>query len=646
MADLDEDDDAAFIDAKEDVPYLNRVVPLVSYDEMEFNVVETPYVVLAPHTEIHSEGEPVNHEEEETKAMADSLDELGAPNRLIVADAIIDDNSTVCLSAAKMEELQLIRGDTVLLEGREGRTRTLCIVLSSNETEGVNIRMNKVVRKNLYVRLGDTVTITVKNDVPYCKKVRILPLEDTIEGVTCNLLEVYLKPYFFDAYLPLCKGDLFSVRAAMHMVEFKVVEMDPSPYGVCAPDTEIHWEGEPVKRDDEDGETDLIRVAGLAEFCAAHRSTGTPIAVVTSGGTLVPLEHNMVRFIDNFSTGTRGAASAECFLAQGYAVLFLHRRGSKLPFTRAFSKTVTALNIPTNHPLRIDAPMQETDIVLREVECARLASAQHFYLSVEFETLDQYLALLETIAVRLGQWGPRVCFYLAAAVSDFYIPEEELVQHKIQSSTGLTLQLQQVPKKLLALTKQWAPHSYVVSFKLETDHDILMDKAWGAIERYGVHLVVANQLHERFDQCFLVSREGGGDRGGSGGRGSGERDSGDRDSRDRDSGDRGDRGGRQVEVVTRPPAVSIIEPLLVQKVANLHKAFVGSVEEPAGLIAALVSQYLVAVTQQTVTDSRNVTQNKPERACRPAGAEVWPGVTCGLVVLAAFIGYSIGQARR
>lgn len=29
----------------------------------------------------------------------------------------------------------------------------------------------------------------------------------------------------------------------MHPVEFKVVEMDPSPYGVCAPDTEIHCEG-------------------------------------------------------------------------------------------------------------------------------------------------------------------------------------------------------------------------------------------------------------------------------------------------------------------------------------------------------------------------------------------------------------------
>ncbi len=97
-----------------------------------------------------------------------------------------------------------------------------------------------MVRKNLRVRLGDLVTITAKEDVPYCKKVHILPLDDTIEGVSGNLFDAYLKPYFLEAYRPLRQGDLFLVRMAMHPVEFKVVEMDPSPYGVVAPDTSIH----------------------------------------------------------------------------------------------------------------------------------------------------------------------------------------------------------------------------------------------------------------------------------------------------------------------------------------------------------------------------------------------------------------------
>ena len=35
------------------------------------------------------------------------------------------------------------------------------------------------------------------------------------------------------------------------------------------------------------------------------------IAVVTSGGTTVPLEKRCVRFLDNFSSGNRGAVSTE-----------------------------------------------------------------------------------------------------------------------------------------------------------------------------------------------------------------------------------------------------------------------------------------------------------------------------------------------
>ncbi len=71
------------------------------------------------------------------------MDKKKAQNRLVVDDALNDDNSVVCLSPAKMEELQLFRGDTVLLKGKKGRD-TVCVVLSSEETDDANIRMNKV----------------------------------------------------------------------------------------------------------------------------------------------------------------------------------------------------------------------------------------------------------------------------------------------------------------------------------------------------------------------------------------------------------------------------------------------------------------------------------------------------------------------
>lgn len=132
-----------------------------------------------------------------------------------------------------MEELQLFRGDTVRIKGKRGR-ETVCIVLGDATCDNGSIRINKVrlsecalsvyraltrvrsylkvVRKNLRVRLGDLITINAEPDVPYGKKVHILPIDDTIEGVTGNLFDVYLKPYFLEAYRPVKKGDLFLVR--------------------------------------------------------------------------------------------------------------------------------------------------------------------------------------------------------------------------------------------------------------------------------------------------------------------------------------------------------------------------------------------------------------------------------------------------
>ena len=49
------------------------------------------------------------------------------------------------------------------------------------------------------------------------------------------------------------QGDLFTVRGGMRQVEFKVVEVDPPEYGIVAQDTIIHCEGEPIQREDQEG---------------------------------------------------------------------------------------------------------------------------------------------------------------------------------------------------------------------------------------------------------------------------------------------------------------------------------------------------------------------------------------------------------
>eukprot|EP01027_Heterolobosea_sp_BB2_P027346 GEZU01042683.1.p1 GENE.GEZU01042683.1~~GEZU01042683.1.p1 ORF type:complete len:824 (-),score=392.77 GEZU01042683.1:121-2592(-) len=179
-----------------------------------------------------------------------------APNRLMVDEATNDDNTIVSLHPATMDALQLFRGDTVLIKGKKRRD-TVCIVLADEECEEGKIRMNKVVRKNLRVRLGDIVILNQCQDIKYGKRIHVLPIDDTVEGLTGDLFDTFLRPYFLEAYRPVRKGDLFLVRGSMRAVEFKVVETDPDEYCIVAPDTVIHCEGEPIKREEEESVNDV-----------------------------------------------------------------------------------------------------------------------------------------------------------------------------------------------------------------------------------------------------------------------------------------------------------------------------------------------------------------------------------------------------
>ncbi len=135
------------------------------------------------------------------------------------------------------------------------RRDTVCIALvaeGDEELDNMRIRMNKVVRRNLRVRLGDVIAVHPCPDIPNGNKVHILPIDDTIEGITGNLTQTYLIPYFKDCYRPVRKGDTFLVRGGFKAVEFKVVEVDPGEYCIVSPNTMLFDEGEPIKREEEE----------------------------------------------------------------------------------------------------------------------------------------------------------------------------------------------------------------------------------------------------------------------------------------------------------------------------------------------------------------------------------------------------------
>ena len=107
-------------------------------------------------------------------------------------------------------------------------------------------------------------------------------------------------------------------------------------------------------------------------------------------------------------------------------------------------------------------------------------------LEIPFTTLFEYMFLFRDICQTASTiLGKSLMIYSAAAVSDFYIPYEKMDTHKIQSSQGKpAIGLENTPKMLYMVTKYWAPQAYHVSFKLETDTSILLDKATSAIRKY------------------------------------------------------------------------------------------------------------------------------------------------------------------
>lgn len=235
-------------------------------------------------------------------------------------------------------------------------------------------------------------------------------------------------------------------------------------------------------------------------------SPESPIIVVTSGGTTVPLECNTVRFIDNFSTGKRGSASTEHFLNNGCHVILLHRSGSLRPFFRHFDSQMI------NEAFAING---ENDLCVRkDSELGRkfrsIYDSYHKYrnklLMIEFETCSEYLWYLKGIALQVNNYRSDAIFYMAAAVSDYYIPREVMPEHKIQSGDRhLDIKLFPVPKMLGFLCNDWCPDAFNVTFKLETDSTILISKAQKSLQRYCQNLVIGNTLADRRKQVTFIS---------------------------------------------------------------------------------------------------------------------------------------------
>ncbi|WFD01951.1 phosphopantothenate--cysteine ligase (ATP) [Malassezia obtusa] len=200
-----------------------------------------------------------------------------------------------------------------------------------------------------------------------------------------------------------------------------------------------------------DGHLEQVRA-----FVNHNQKAGRKVVLVTSGGTTVPLERNV-----------------------------------QFPYTRRYSHTTNPFFDILDEPAS-SSGTQEVRVESKHV--GTLLPVLHAYhqarqsgclLPIPFVTVIEYLFLLP--------------------VSDFFIPMDRMAEHKIQSSDGaLHLTMEPVPKVLSSLVREWVPDAYVVSFKLETDDNLIIPKAEKSLERYGHQLVIGNDLARRKTEVVLV----------------------------------------------------------------------------------------------------------------------------------------------
>ena len=140
---------------------------------------------------------------------------------------------------------------------------------------------------------------------------------------------------------------------------------------------------------------------------------------------------------------------------------FFHRAGSARPFE---ARPPAGLLRCADGRLAVDEGHPDYARCLKQAQ----ARAQHLprLFEAEFQGLFGYLFGLRSLALRLQAFraeaqhracpalgAPRLALYLAAAVSDFYLPRAAMSEHKMQSRElaaqgGLQLCLSPTPKLL------------------------------------------------------------------------------------------------------------------------------------------------------------------------------------------------------
>ncbi len=227
------------------------------------------------------------------------------PNAFVVEEQASPnaDQSVVTMSPNKMDELGIFNGDTVVVRGKRRKDTVLLAVAEEGLPSNV-LRLSAMARGNANLELGNVATVHEAPDIRYGTVVHVLPFKKDVEGISGELFETFLQPYFSDQFKPLKKGNQFVCKGAMREVHFRVISIDVDgqedvDHCIVNEDTEIFCEGEPLDTTEEDAEHDvgyddiggskrqLAQIRELIELPLRHPSLFRALGIPPPRGVLL-----------------------------------------------------------------------------------------------------------------------------------------------------------------------------------------------------------------------------------------------------------------------------------------------------------------------------------------------------------------------
>ncbi|CAD6197296.1 unnamed protein product [Caenorhabditis auriculariae] len=193
----------------------------------------------------------------------------------------------------------------------------------------------------------------------------------------------------------------------------------------------------------------------LPEFLRLHKKKN--IAFITTGGAQVPLDRNMVNYMETRCRGADGAAFAEYFLKKDYAVIFLHREDSPLPFSPRRGSLYETFELPNKIVIK-------RCVALKEAEKSD-EDYSSLLFNVSYRSFKDYFETLGKMGLLLDAQNRRVLTLFAAASEDDHLPEKAKPLFKVLEDNELNPEVRVAPDAINYFIGL-APHAMFVAYQV------------------------------------------------------------------------------------------------------------------------------------------------------------------------------------